>query len=94
MSVSLDTNQGKPRVSFSLPTVAAICSIGGVVLWFGGFVMGYMAYTRSITDLLAQNAAFTTRLGSVESKIDLTQNDVKYIGQSIAELKLAVVPKR
>lgn len=95
MTISVNTNgNGKPRISFTLPTVAAICSIAGVLLWCGGFIMGYMAYTRSMTDLLAQTTSFTNRLTAVEGKVTETQVDVKYIGQSIAELKLAVVPRR
>ena len=94
MNISMDTDGGKQRVSLSLPTIASVCSILGVVIFCGGFVVGYMAYTRSMTDLLAQNAEFAKRLTSVESKVIETQSDVKYIGQSISELKLAVVPKR
>ena len=93
MSVSLETN-GKPRVSFSLPTIAAFCSILSVLIYCVGFVTGYMAYTRSMSDLKIQNDKIAERLSAVETKVTETQGDVKYIGQSIAELKLAVVPKR
>lgn len=94
MSLQVETANGKSRLSFSLPAITAIASVAGVVLWAVGFVTGYMAYTRNMADLLRQSEAVVTRLSAVETKVTETQADVRYIGQSIAELKLAVGAKR
>lgn len=79
---------------FSLPTITMVSSVLAVVLWATGFVMGYMAYTRSMADLLAQNVAFALRLSNVENAAIELRGDMKYTRQDIAEIKLYILPKK
>ena len=93
MNMSLETT-GKPKITITLPTIAGVCSIVSLVVFCAGWVTGFMTYTRSMGELTNQYEKIGSRMASVEGKVTETQIDVKYIGQSIAELKLAVVPKR
>lgn len=85
---------GRPRISFTLPTMAAICSIAGIFLWIGGFVMGYMAYTRSMNDLITQNVSLIARLSALEISVVEMHGDIKRTREDIAELKVQNIPKR
>lgn len=84
----------RSTLSVNLPTVAAISSVLGLLVYAIGFVSGYMVYTRSIGDLLAENTNMQKHITSIETRVTEMQGDIKYTRQDIAELKLAVVPRR
>ena len=103
MTPAGDTNGGRQpwRFNISATTIAAVSATVGAILYVLGFVTGYMAYTRDMTQLLAGNSRIEIRASVVEQKVTEIQGDIKVVNtsietvkQNIAQLQLFNVPKR
>ena len=96
----------------SLPTLGAVSSIMGVIIFIGGWVIGYLTFKsdlKTVTDnVIILRTDNTALKGYIEEMRQVVNNDrqtlsnrltsleteSKYISQGVAELKIAIVPKR
>ena len=82
------------RIKLSLPAIATLSAILAIFLWAAGVVAGYMAYTRSMSEVIAKYDAVAKRLDSAEDLLGELRGDMKYTRQDIAEIKTYILPKK
>lgn len=99
------TNGDRPSIKINLPTLGALSAIAGVVIFLGGWIAGYLTFksemlilNQNLAGLQGQmntlNTGVTSDRQSVMNRLTNLEAEAKYISQGVAELKLAVVPKR
>ena len=93
--------QGRPSIRLSLPTLGAISSVLGVIIFLGGWVLGYMTFrskmdtmTDTVASVKIDNAALRDSFNKLTNDFTEMKTDIKYISQGMAELRLAAIPKR
>jgi len=100
--VTIENNAaGRPSVRITLPTLGALASIAGVVIWTVGFAMGYITFksemgavNTKVDRLELQSSSVQGRLDILGNRLTSIESDTKYISQGVAELRLSAVPKR
>jgi hypothetical protein len=99
---------GRPSIRLTLPTLGAVSSIVGLVIFIVGWGFGYLTFKADMTaiaqhvaELRSDNTVLQERVGRLSdvintdsSRLATLEADIRYISQGVAELKLAVVPKR
>lgn len=99
------TKNGMQRISFTLPNLGAISSIIGVLVFLAGWISSYMVFSASLKSLSEGNARLQERVNSMSKgqaedrqafrdRLTGLDADIKYMTRDMAEIKLAVVPKR
>ena len=98
-------SNGKHFFKVSAAYVAAVSSILGIVIFCGGWILGYVTFKSDVENLKEINKSVQTRLDILSGHITedrqmltnrLTglESETKFISQGVAELKIANVPKR
>lgn len=95
-------NNGNGRfLRVPLPTLGAVASISGVFIFLFGLISGYLmfksemtALTQNIVELKASDQKSQGDLATLRDKVTGMEGDVKYLVQGMAEIKIAIVPRR
>ena len=94
-----------PSIRLSAAGVAAVSSAVTLVVFVIGFITGALTLKDNVSNLRQDYANLQERIdvlsreaaadrGNVSNRLTAIETESKYANQGIAELKLAIIPKR
>lgn len=96
---------GRPTVTLSLPALGTIVALLGVLTFAGGWTSSYFLFKAEVEGNVVAVGNLQARVNQISegiqqdrernaNRLTVLEQDVKYITQGVAELKLNLIPKR
>jgi hypothetical protein len=69
------------------PTIAAVASVVGIVIYVAGFASGYIMMRQNLNDLQSKLIEMQAEMSSMSTRLIKLEDKVDYTAQGIADLK-------